>query len=185
MPVHTVTPNTLKIWLEKKEAVVIDVREPAEFAEGHIEGAVLLPVGGITKASLPAMEGKKLVFHCRGGKRGTTACEKILAEDPTLDLYHLEGGFVGWQSAGYVCTNNARGCAQLPLENQVLLVVGILVLLSVALGFLVNSLFFFLTGLIGCALIFAGLTGICALSVLLAKMPWNRASVSFCATRKS
>lgn len=60
------------------------------------------------------------------------------------------------------------------VEGQVRLVVGLLVLSSVALGATVNSAWLYLTGFVGVALIAAGFTGVCPMEFFVAKCPWNR-----------
>ena len=94
--VKTVDIKTLKTWLANNEVVLIDVREPQEYAETNIPGAKLIPLGTITRAALPDLGNKKLVIHCRSGKRSETACEKLLCEDPALDVYNLAGGILAW-----------------------------------------------------------------------------------------
>ena len=64
MPIQTVDAPTLKNWLDKGEALLVDVREPAEHAAESIPGATLLSLGNISKAALPETSGKKLVLHC-------------------------------------------------------------------------------------------------------------------------
>jgi rhodanese-related sulfurtransferase len=88
--------KTLKQWLANNEVVLIDVREPQEYVESNIPQAKLIPLGIITRDALPELSGKKLVIHCRSGKRSATACEKLISEDPTLDIYNLEGGILAW-----------------------------------------------------------------------------------------
>lgn len=96
MPIHSVDAKTLKNWLDKEEAVLVDVREPAEHQEHNIACATLIPLATVTKKSLPEFKGKKLVVHCLGGKRSMSACEKLVKEDPSLELYNLEGGINAW-----------------------------------------------------------------------------------------
>jgi rhodanese-related sulfurtransferase len=97
----SIDSKTLQAWLDKKEAVVVDVREPDEYENMHIPGATLIPLGTIQKALLPEYGTKKLVIHCQKGVRGCTACEKLLLADPSLEVYNLEGGISAWESAGY------------------------------------------------------------------------------------
>lgn len=183
MEVKTVDANTLKQWIDNKEAVVIDVREPAEYQAENIECATLVPLGNICKQALPEAKNKKIVIHCLAGKRGTSACQKLLAEDPSLELYNLEGGIKAWVSAG----NKVRCMdkTSLPLERQVQLALGILVLLGVLLAYYVAPIFNIILGLLGIGLIFAGLTGCCCLTVLLAKMPWNKGCKILCGTKQA
>lgn len=172
MPVETISPATLKEWVQTKQAVVVDVREPAEFKAGHIEGATNVPLSHASGARLPECAGKKLVIHCQKGGRGTNACQKLLAENSDLQIYHLEGGISAWAQAGMPV--KATGGYVLPLDRQVQLTVGSLVLASSLLGFFVNPAFMLLSAFFGAGLVFAGLSGICGLALVLARMPWNR-----------
>lgn len=98
--IKTVDAITAREWLDNNEAVVIDVREPAEYDAVHIEEAKLLPLGSLTIDQLPPMAGKKLIVHCMLGKRGSRACEILLESNPALDVYNLQGGITAWENAG-------------------------------------------------------------------------------------
>ena len=115
--IHTVNAVQLKRWLEKGEAVLIDVREPAEHRSAHIPAATLLPLTALTRSTLPDPGGKKLVVHCKAGKRGHSACEKLLREAADLDVYNLEGGIEAWAKAGLPVEKS--GHFFLPLDRQV------------------------------------------------------------------
>jgi rhodanese-related sulfurtransferase len=99
--IQTVSAQTLKQWLDKNAAVLIDVREPQEYEEGHIKGAILMPLSTVNAGELPDLEGRKLVMHCKGGGRSSRACAKLMAEDSGLAPYNLEGGITAWAEAGY------------------------------------------------------------------------------------
>jgi len=178
MPLKTVNAKTLKEWLDAGSAVLVDVREPAEYQAESIKGAKLIPLAGVCKTSLPDYAGKKLVLQCHLGGRAGSACEKLLAEDPSLDIYNLEGGITAWKNAGYEIESS--GSFFLPLDRQVQLTVGLCVLIGSLLGYFVTPLFLILTGFFGAGLAFAGLTGFCGLATLLAKMPWNRGNCCGC-----
>lgn len=180
MSFKTVDPHTLKQWLHHHEAVLLDVREPAEYAAENIPGSILVPLGSICKSTLPDFTGKKLVIHCRKGGRGGSACEKLLAEDPTLEIYNLEGGIEAWRAAAMNIA--ASGKSILPLDRQVQLTIGLLLIAGSASGYFLGTAFFLLTGIIGAGLAIAGATGFCGLALLIAKMPWNQ-KPSFCAMR--
>jgi len=174
MPLKSIDANTLQTWLNTGEAVLVDVREPAEHAAESIQGATLLPLGSISKIALPAHANKKLVIHCRKGGRGGTACQKLLAEDPNLDIYNLEGGIDAWSAAGLTIASSGKSF--LPLDRQVQLTIGLCVLAGSLLGYFISPVFFLFTGFFGIGLTFAGLTGFCGLALLMAKMPWNQRS---------
>ncbi|KTC76833.1 rhodanese-like domain-containing protein [Legionella brunensis] len=101
MTIKTIDAATLKDWLEKKVAVLIDVREPEEHAAENISAAISIPLDTISVKRLPDAGAKKLVFHCKAGKRSMNACEKLVAEDSSLEVFSLEGGIGAWEQAGY------------------------------------------------------------------------------------
>ncbi len=167
----TITAAELKKLLDKKEVLLIDVREPAEHRSECIEGACLIPLNGVSLEGLP-LKSKRIVVHCRSGKRSAHACLKLLAEDPSLDIYSLEGGILAWQQAGFHIKKS--GPAVLPLDRQTQLAVGFLVFSGSVLGASVDYLFYILPVCAGLGLMFAGFTGWCGMAKLLAKMPWNK-----------
>ncbi len=172
MTIKNIDAKTLKKWLESNEAVVVDVREPMEHKAEKISGSNLLPLANVRKSSLPQCQNKKLVIHCKSGKRSQMACQKLLSEDPNLEIYNLEGGISAWSAAGYDAQNSGKFF--LPLDRQVQLTIGLGVFLGSVLGYFVNTNFFLLSGFFGAGLIFAGLSGYCGLAVFMAKMPWNQ-----------
>ncbi|MDF1827039.1 MAG: rhodanese-like domain-containing protein [Legionellaceae bacterium] len=102
MAIKQIDAHTLKQWIEQDEALVIDVREPSEYASEHLAEATLIPLATISLSALPeAHPARKLVVHCRSGKRSQFACEQLLQEDPSLEIYNLEDGILGWMACGY------------------------------------------------------------------------------------
>ena len=169
---NTIDAKILKQWLEQGDVVLIDVREPAEHRAEHIEGANLLPLAQVRAASLPGVPGKKVVVHCLKGGRGSQACEKLLTENPLLEIYNLEGGINAWSTAGFPVKRS--GSFLLPLDRQVQLTIGTCVLAAAALTYFVDPIFLLVAAVIGTGLIIAGLTGFCGLARLIALMPWNQ-----------
>lgn len=94
---------TLEQWLKNGEAVLIDVREPDEFASGHIDGAVSIPLSVFPQKyshnDYPA--DKKIVFQCKAGGRSMRACQAVseIVKDED-NIYNLAGGIGAWQSSG-------------------------------------------------------------------------------------
>ena len=99
--IKLIDAKTANDWFEKNEAIIVDVREPSEYNAYHIAGAHLIPVGSIACDLLPECGNKKIIIHCKLGMRGNTACEKLLSENPNLNVYNLEGGIVAWEKVGY------------------------------------------------------------------------------------
>lgn len=101
--------DTVKAALAKKEAVLVDVREKGEWDQGHLEGAVFLPLSWIKAESksdtlkehaaekLP--EKKILYLHCRSGGRVLTATP--LLRKAGYDVRPLKEGFDDLREAGF------------------------------------------------------------------------------------
>lgn len=183
MEIQTVDVKTLKTWVKNNDAVIIDVREPDEHAVENIDGAILQPLGTITYDNLPPFSGKKLVIHCRSGKRSAHACQKILAENPDIEIYNLAGGIMAWSQENAIKSPESTQSLEsqkilkmtpIPLGRQVQIVIGFCIFLSSFLTYAFDASFVFLTGFFGAGLVFAGITGFCGLGILLLKMPWNR-----------
>ena len=97
-PHKEVEPQELDAMLRAGEALVVDVREPNEFVEGHIPGAVNLPLSRFSPDQLPEHVGRKLVLNCLGGKRSGQALELCGLAQSAVDT-HLAGGFNAWAAA--------------------------------------------------------------------------------------
>lgn len=110
MQIKTVDAKTLRSWIDKGEAVVVDVREQVEYEAGNISGATNIPLAIISKELLPSINGKKLVVHCRGGGRSSQACAKLLAETPELEIYNLEGGISAWTQTDSSTEASSKFC---------------------------------------------------------------------------
>lgn len=94
-----VTPQELNQMIEAGQALVVDVREVNEFADGHIPGAINMPLSTFQASQLPAAGGKTIVLNCLGGKRSGMALDKCSVAQDVVDT-HLAGGFGAWASAG-------------------------------------------------------------------------------------
>lgn len=95
-----ITASDLKKRLDKNEVFLIDVREPEEYRNEHIEDSHLIPLSKINIELLPLTK-KPLVIYCASGKRSSDACAKLLVENPFLDICSLSGGIIAWKHASY------------------------------------------------------------------------------------
>ncbi len=149
------------------------MREPIEHKAECIEGACLIPLREISLEKLPS-ESRPIVVHCRSGKRSEEACKKLLEQNPNLEICVLEGGIKAWKESGFTVKRDTdAGGYILPLNRQVQLAAGSLVLSGTLLGAIINPVFYALSAFVGAGLMFAGLTGWCGMEKLLAQMPWN------------
>jgi hydroxyacylglutathione hydrolase len=104
LPMETVgqiTVHDLSTWLEQEQdVVVVDVREPFEWHDGHIAGATHLPMFEAVRraAELPADRPKAVV--CAGGLRSSTAIS-ALKRQVAGPWFNVTGGMSAWQKAGY------------------------------------------------------------------------------------
>lgn len=94
-----ITARDLAAKIDAGEALVIDVREVGEFAQGHIPGAINMPLSTFQASQLPHPQGKQLILNCLGGKRSAMALDKCGMAEVEIDT-HLAGGFGAWRAAG-------------------------------------------------------------------------------------
>ena len=82
--------------LDAGKAVAVDVREPDEYAVGHIPGAKLLPLGEVLSRAAEVLPDKcaPWLVYCRTGRRSADAVQK-LASLGYENLYDL-GGILSW-----------------------------------------------------------------------------------------
>ncbi len=97
--VQTLDPPELARRLQAGDVLLVDVREPSEFATERIAGALLYPLSTFDAARLPPDGPRQLVFHCGSGKRSLTAAERRLAAGAPAAA-HLGGGLMAWKAAG-------------------------------------------------------------------------------------
>ena len=164
---------TVKSWLDEGRALLVDVREPDERAAEFIPESDAMPLSKLDPGAMPRDVEKKLVLHCKGGKRSTEAAARLAAAGRTEAL-SLRGGIEAWKAAGFAVTR-ARAVPKLGVMRQVQLTLGVVLLVSAGLSALVSAWFLLLIAGVGAGLVFAGATGTCGLASLLSIMPWNRA----------
>ena len=91
--------DEIKQGLADGSILLVDVREPHEFATGHIPGSISHPLSTFDPAELPSEPGRRIVFSCAAGVRSVRAIE--LAQGAGLAVTeHYRGGFKDWAFAG-------------------------------------------------------------------------------------
>jgi rhodanese-related sulfurtransferase len=95
----SITPQAAYEKLQKEEPLLIDVRTPQEYNEGHIEGSLLIPLDTL-EANLPKLANSKdrpLIVYCRSGARSAIA-SRLLADQGFKPL-NVSGGINEWSAA--------------------------------------------------------------------------------------
>ena len=150
---------------------IIDVREYPEFAEGHIAGSKLVPLGQLRVVSASWDRTMSLTLVCKSGRRALQG-KQMLESAGFVDLRILEGGVDGWRAANKPLQMiEGRPWS---LERQVRAAAGSLILITLGLAYFVSHYFIFATAFVGAGLVFAGVTDTCFMGMMLAKFPWNR-----------
>jgi rhodanese-related sulfurtransferase len=155
----------LRERLARGDVRLVDVRELPEWAAGHVEGAMHLPLGDLRARPERAGSGEVLLL-CRSGRRAEQAAEALAAAATDVRPVVVDGGVDAWLRAG-LPVRRERG--PISLERQVRIAAGALVLA----GLLIPGAGF-LPYVVGAGLVFAGVTDTCAMGMLLARLPWNR-----------
>ena len=172
----SISPREAQYLASAGNARIVDVREVDEHRREHVDGASLFPTSVFSVTGFPAQQaGQQLLVLCRSGNRAGKVADALRASGRT-DVSVIEGGIVAWSKAGLPVVRNAK--APIPLVRQVMIVAGVLLVAFTALAVLVNPWFMAGTGFVGLGLTFAGITGICTMATILAKMPWNRATAA-------
>jgi rhodanese-related sulfurtransferase len=179
-PFQEATPAQLLQWLRSGEAVLIDVREPDEFAREHIAGATLLPLSRFDPAQAisKAKPGQRIVMQCKSGRRSADACRLAapLAAS-SLPVFTLAGGIEAWKKDNLPVELNTK-ISGISVMRQVQLVIGLCVLAGSSLAWFVDPRFVGIPAFFGAGLTFAGASGTCALATVIGWMPWNKAAKS-------
>ncbi|MFJ9615138.1 rhodanese-like domain-containing protein [Streptomyces noursei] len=153
---------------------VIDVRTPGEYAAGHLPGAHNIPLDHLD-AALPALKVAAaragLLIVCASGNRSGTACAQLAAAD--IPAASLAGGTAAWAQQGHPVDRDDRAATSWPMERQVRLAAGSLVVAGLALGTRYRRARW-LSAAVGSGLVFSAVTDTCGMAALLAKLPHNQ-----------
>lgn len=102
MSFHEINTEELRLFIKnhnENNYLIVDVRQPEEYEEGHIPGARLLPLPELVKSLDTLPTEKELVFYCRSGARSMAALTMVEEESPQAETYNLEGGMLAWEGA--------------------------------------------------------------------------------------
>ncbi len=102
---QVVTPLQAVMLINQEDAVVVDVREPTEWAKGHIVGARLIPLGELDKRleELASFRDRPVIVTCQSGTRSVAACKKLVKAG-FANVHMLKGGMMAWEDANLPVT---------------------------------------------------------------------------------
>jgi rhodanese-related sulfurtransferase len=95
-----ISPAELAAVYKAGGVTVVDVREEWEYAEGHIPGAVLIPLGSLPDRVSEIPTDRPVVLVCRSGNRSAQAYQ-LLTERGFDNVTNMLGGMNQWQAAGF------------------------------------------------------------------------------------
>jgi rhodanese-related sulfurtransferase len=189
MSIRTISPQDLYRHITLGHNVLLlDVRTPDEYEEGHIIGAVthplesLDPESSIQKVRIAYPTLPTIYIVCDSGSKAIEACQQLA--DAGYDyLVAVEGGTQAWIMAG-LPTERKNGSMQpfqqvendqnLKIDQQVQIAVGAVVALGTLLGTFVNTGFLAITLLAGAGYAYEGIFGTDYVKQALMKMSWNK-----------
>jgi rhodanese-related sulfurtransferase/glyoxylase-like metal-dependent hydrolase (beta-lactamase superfamily II) len=96
---HITVHDLDRLQREAADLQIADVRRPAEWEEGHIAGALLLPLNQIATAMRQLDPDRSIAVHCKGGYRSAIAAS-LLRRAGFRNVVNVTGGFDAWRAAG-------------------------------------------------------------------------------------
>ncbi len=93
MGIKQITPKELD---QKKGMMLLDVRPDKEYEQGHIPGAVHVPLADIGEKVKKLKKDKDLVVYCRSGNQSIWAIKRLMGMG-YKNLYNLRGGYSAWK----------------------------------------------------------------------------------------
>ncbi len=100
LPYSEMSPQSAAEKIGNQEVMVVDVREPNEYAQGHIAGSLLIPLGQLShRVEELGNKEREIIMVCRSGNRSSYAAE-YLAGQGFNKIANLSGGMVAWLRAG-------------------------------------------------------------------------------------
>lgn len=144
------------------------MRNADEFLSERLAGAECVPLDRLASEAMKWDRDERLILMCKMGVRSGQGAEKLRALGFS-NVVTLEGGIEACKKAGLdVIVQRKR----LPIIRQVMIGAGLMALLGLGLS-QVHPWLIAITWLVGCGLVFAGLTGYCPMAKVLERMPWN------------
>ncbi len=105
-PVPSVEAATVQAKLsEKPKPLLLDVREPSEYAAGHIAGSTLIPLHKLASRMNELPRDREIICVCASGNRSSSAARRLLSNG--YNVLNMSGGMSRWQHAGFTVKKGA------------------------------------------------------------------------------
>jgi rhodanese-related sulfurtransferase len=103
------SPTQATLLINREDAVVIDVREPSEYVEGHVPESRNIPMSQLESrvSEIEKFKDKPLILVCRSGARSSSACSRLVRMGFTK-VNNLDGGVGDWAQAGLPLRKGAK-----------------------------------------------------------------------------
>lgn len=96
-PVPAVTPEDVEAKLKARPApFLLDVRQPAEYRDGHIAGAALIPLDELAGRLRELPKDREIVCVCRSGNRSGSAARQLIRAG--YNAVNVRGGMLAWEA---------------------------------------------------------------------------------------
>ena len=169
--IQSIDPKSLFARIQAGERIrVVDVRTSLEFRHGHASGAVNVPLTSIRDRITGVADDELIAVICQSGHRSQMACQKIEAVHP--QALSVSGGTAAWAQAGLPIEQAQK--EPLSLSRQTHLVAGLMLVTALVLAKTVEPNWAYLAALPAFGLLLDATTGICPMTLILKKMPWNQ-----------
>ncbi|MCE9645168.1 MAG: rhodanese-like domain-containing protein [Chloroflexi bacterium] len=97
-PLQSLTASELGEKLKSGQPMlVLDVRQPEEYGDGHIAGSKLIPLGELSKRMNELPKNREIICVCASGSRSQSATRLLVGQG--FDASNMDGGMFMWQRA--------------------------------------------------------------------------------------
>jgi rhodanese-related sulfurtransferase len=106
-PIVQAQPEDVQAKIKNNgSAFLLDVRQPEEYQEGHIQGAKLIPLGELSSRMQELPKNKEIICICRSGNRSGVATRQLSAAG--FKAVNMRGGMLAWSRAGMQVKKGGR-----------------------------------------------------------------------------
>ncbi|GAT31465.1 rhodanese-related sulfurtransferase [Terrimicrobium sacchariphilum] len=171
LPTAVLSPREVHDQIQTENPLVVDVREPAEYAAGRIPSAQIIPLSELRQVSQQWKRETPIILYCQNGARSEQA-RIFMALRGFTNHRSMKGGYLAWKNAGYPVEASER--APWSFDRQAKVAIGLALAGFTAAGLAISPAFLAVDFAIAAALITFALTAPRWPAQLLSRLPWNR-----------